>query len=60
MKLRIQLYLSGLSLSNTVRVLEVFGVQRTRSTVHNQVHKADIQPDSGKNSDHVTVDETVI
>ncbi len=35
MKLSIQLYLSGLSLSNTVRVLGVFGVQRDRSTVHN-------------------------
>ena len=60
MKLSIQLHLSGLSLSNTVRVLEVFGVQRARSTVHNWVHKADLQPESGKNPDHVAVDETVI
>jgi transposase-like protein len=60
MKLSIQLHLSGLSLSNTVRVLEVFGVQRARSTVHNWVHNADLQPDSGKNPDHVAVDETVI
>ena len=60
MKLSIQLHLSGLSLSNTVRVLEVFGVQRARSTVHNWVHKADLQPESDKNPDHVAVDETVI
>ncbi len=35
MKLSIQLHPSGLSLSNTVRVCELFGVQRARSTVHN-------------------------
>ncbi len=60
MKLSIQLHLAGLSLSNTVRVLEVFGVQRARSTVHNWVHKADLQPEAGKNPDHIAVDETVI
>jgi len=42
MKLSIQLHLAGLSLSNTVSILEVFGVQRARSTVHNWVHKADL------------------
>jgi len=42
MKLRIQLHLAGLSLSNTVSVLEIFGVKRARSTVHNWVHKADL------------------
>ncbi len=60
MKLSIQLHLSGLSLSNTVRVLEIFGVKRARSTVHNWVHKPDLQPEAGKNSDHVAVDDTVI
>jgi transposase-like protein len=60
MKLSIQLHLSGLSLSNTVQVLDVFGVDRARSTVHNWVHKADLQPQSGRNPDHVAVDETVI
>ncbi len=60
MKLSIQLHLSGLSLSNTVRVIEVFGVKRARSTVHNWVYKADLQPESGKNPDHIAVDETVI
>ncbi|MCD2200481.1 IS6 family transposase [Halobacterium sp. KA-4] len=60
MKLSIQLHLAGLSLSNTVSILEIFGVERARSTVHNWVHKADLQPDSGRSPDHVAVDETVI
>ena len=60
MKLSIQLHLSGLSLSNTVSFLEVFGVERVRSTVHNWVHKADLQPETGRSPNHVAVDETVI
>ena len=48
-KLSIQLHLSGLSLSNTVSMLEIFGVERARSTVHNWIHKADLQPTSEKN-----------
>ena len=60
MKLSIQLHLAGLSLSNTVLVLEIFGVERARSTVHNWVHKADLQPESGRSPDQVAVDETVI
>ncbi len=56
----IQLYLAGLSLSNTVIILEIFGVERARSTVHNWVHKADLQPEDGRSPDHVAVDETVI
>jgi len=40
MKLGIQLHLAGLSLSNTVLVLEIFGVSRARPIVHNWVHKA--------------------
>ncbi|WP_459890551.1 IS6 family transposase [Halostagnicola bangensis] len=60
MKLSIQLHLAYLSLSNTVYILENFGVERARSTVHNWVHKADLQPDSGRNPDQVAVDETVI
>jgi len=60
MKLSIQLHLAGLSLSNTVSFLEVFGVDRVRSTVHNWVHKADLQPESGRSPNHVAVDEPVI
>ena len=60
MKLSIQLHLDGLSLSNTVSILEIFGVERARSTVHSWVHKAELQPESDQNPDHVAVDETVI
>ncbi len=60
MKLGIQPHLAGLSLSNTVTTLEVFGVERARSTVHNWVHKADLQPEDGRSPDHIAVDETVI
>ena len=60
MKLGIQFHLAGLSLSNTVSILEIFGIKRVRSTVHNWVHKADLQPESDQNPDHVAADETVI
>ena len=60
MKLSIQLHLTGLSLSNTVSVLDMFGVRRARSTVHNWVHKAELQPENGRRPNHVAVDETVI
>ncbi len=60
MKLGIQLHLRGLSLSNTVSIRDTFGVNRARSTVHNWVHKTDLQPKEGRNPDHVAVDETVI
>ena len=60
MKLGIQLHLAGLSLSNTVSILEIFGVGRARSTAHNWVHKAELQPETGRSLDHVAVDETMI
>jgi len=60
MKLSIQLHLAGLSLSNTVSILKIFGVQRARSAIHNWVHKADLQPTDGREPNHVAVDETVI
>jgi len=60
MKLSIQLHLAALSLSNPGLFLGVFGVERVRSTVHNWVHKADLQPESGRSPNHVAVDETVI
>jgi transposase-like protein len=60
MKLGIQLHLAGLSLSNTILVLDMLGVDRCRSTVHNWVQKADLQPAGGADPDHVAVDETVI
>ena len=60
MKLGIRLHLAGLSLSNTISILDRFGVRRCRSTVHNWVQKADLQPADGADPDHVAVDETVI
>ena len=60
MKPSIQLHLVGLSLPNTVSILEVFGITRARLTIHNWVHKAELQPESGRTPDHVAVDETVI
>ncbi|WP_433634822.1 IS6 family transposase [Halomicrococcus sp. NG-SE-24] len=60
MKLSIHLHAAGLSLSDTVSILEQFGVDRCRTTVHNWVQKADLQPTDGKTPNHVAVDETVI
>ena len=60
MKLGIRLHLAGLSFSDTISVLERFGVDRCRSTVHNWIQKADLQPIEGADPDHVAVDETVI
>jgi len=53
MKLSIQLHLAGLSLSNTVFVFEVFDVERSQYTIHNWVHKANIQSEAGRCPDHV-------
>ncbi|MFB6072709.1 MAG: IS6 family transposase, partial [Halobacterium sp.] len=60
MKLGIRLHLAGLSLSDTVSILDRLGVERCRTTVHNWVQKADLQPIDGADPDHVAVDETVI
>jgi transposase-like protein len=43
-----------------VSILEVFGIARARSAIHNWVHKAELQPESGRTPDHVAVNETVI
>ncbi len=60
MEISIQLHLAGLWLFNTVSTLGICGVQRARSTVHNWVHKAELQPTAGHSPNHVAVDETVI
>ncbi|WP_049986427.1 IS6 family transposase [Halobellus rufus] len=60
MKLGIQLQLAGLSLSNTVSILEELGVKRSRKAIHDWVQKADLQPTEGRSPNHVAVDETVI
>jgi putative transposase len=60
MELGIRLHLAGLSLSNTVRELEKFGVERSRKAVHDWVHKCDLQPAVDENPNHIALDETVI
>lgn len=60
MKLGVRLHLSGLSLSNTVSVLEVLGVSRVKSTVHNWVQKSDLAPAAGRDPDQIALDETVV
>ena len=60
MKLSIQLHLADLSLLDTICVLELFGVDRVTSTVHNWVHKADLRLADGHSPDHVAVDEIVL
>jgi len=60
MALGIRSHVAGLSLSNTVDLLEALGVQRSRKAVHDWVQKADLQPESGKSPNQVALDETVI
>ena len=56
----IHLHLAGLSLSNTKQILERLGVERSRTAIHNWVQKADVQPSSDAEPNHIAVDETVI
>ncbi|WP_226483336.1 IS6 family transposase [Natrinema amylolyticum] len=60
MELGIRLHLAGLSLSNTVRELEKFGVERSRKAVHDWVHKCNLQLADDEKPNHVALDETVI
>jgi transposase-like protein len=60
MELAIHLHLGGLSLSNTVSILDRFGVNRARSTVHNWVEKADLEPRGGRAPAQIALDETVV
>ncbi|QLH83033.1 IS6 family transposase [Halosimplex pelagicum] len=60
MALGIQSHVAGLSLSNTVELLDCLGVQRSRKAVHDWVQKADLQPESGRSPNQVALDETVI
>lgn len=60
MELGIQIHLGGMSLSDTVSMLDRYGVDRSRTAVHNWVTKADLQPDPGQSPNQVALDETVI
>jgi transposase-like protein len=46
-ELAIHLHLGGLSLSNTVSIHDSFEMNPARSTVHNSVQKADLEPRGG-------------
>jgi transposase-like protein len=59
-ELGIQLHVAGLSLSNTKQILDRLGVKRSRTAIHNWVQKADVQPESDAEPNHIAVDETVI
>lgn len=59
-RLGIELHLRGLSLSNTVDVLENFGVDRCRTAVHNWVKKSDLEPRDGRESKTITLKETTV
>ena len=56
----IQLHIAGLSLANTKQILDRLGVERSRTAIHNWVQKADVQPSSDAEPNHIAVDETVI
>jgi transposase-like protein len=56
----IQLHLAGLSLKKTVIAIEQFGISRAKSTVHNWVQKADLEPRGGCEPEQVALDETVV
>jgi putative transposase len=56
----IRYHLAGLSLSNTVVLLEDLGVERSRTAIHNWVQKADLQPSGGMSPDRVAVDQKAI
>jgi len=60
MEYAVELHLNCLSLSNTVTSLERFGIERARSTIHNWVQKADLEPREGCNPEQVALDETVV
>ena len=58
--LGIQSRVAGLSLSNTVDLLDALGVHRSRKAVHDWVQKAEIQPELGRPPNQIALDETVI
>jgi len=56
----IQMHVAELSISNINLIPDRLGIQRSRKAIHDWVHKADLQPTSGKTPNQVAVDETVI
>jgi len=60
MKLSIYLHTAELSLSPPVSVLDSFGVQRCRTTVHDWVRKADLQPRDGTSPNRIAADDLFV
>lgn len=60
MELGTRLHLAGPSLSDKISILNRLSVEHCRTTVHNWVQRAGLQPLNGANPDHDAVDETVI
>jgi len=58
--LGIQSHVSGLSVSNTVELLDCLGVQRWKKAIHSWVQEAGLQPESGKEPNQNGPNETVI
>jgi transposase-like protein len=56
----IQLHLADLSLSNTKQFLENLDVERSRTAIHNWVQKADLQPTTEVEPNHIAINKTVI
>lgn len=56
----IQLHVVDLSLLNTRKKFYKLGVKRSRTAIHNWVQKADVQPGSVTEPNHIAVNETVI
>ncbi len=56
----IRCHLAGMSLREVSKYIERFGIDRSHVTVHNWVHKADLQPISTVSEDQLAVDEKMI
>ena len=56
----IRCHLAGMSLRDASQFLDELGVQRSHVTVHEWVHKADIQPISTVTADQLAADEKMI
>jgi len=56
----IRWYLAGISLRDVSQNLESLGVERSHVTIHEWVHKVDLQPISTVTADQVVVDEKMI
>jgi putative transposase len=57
MTLGIQSHFAGLSLSNTAKLLVPLGLRRSRKVISDWVQKAELQPESGKSSNRITLDK---